>query len=115
MTKHMVRLTQLSAVLLLLSFSSNSFASGYHGGGGAYKYIPIGIAIGYLAHKSYSHKVHHRGRGYGHSNRYYGNRYSGRRSYGNRYYGNRYYGKRSYGYNNRYYGGKRYSNYRRHY
>ena len=113
MIRRVTSFTKLSVILLLLSTSGNSFAGNYHSRSSAYKYIPIGIAIGYLAHRSYNHKAHHsyrHGKHYrGYNKHYTGKRYSRNRYYGGgsyghkryysgkRYYGNRYYGKRPYG------------------
>ena len=103
MTKAIIKFSKISAVVLLLSFSSNSFAS--HG----YGYVPLALAVGYLAHHKYSHNVHHRSYGkryYGHGNRYY-NKHAYSYGHRNRHYGKRYY---NYGHRNRYYG-KRYNRY----
>ena len=97
MIKKIVELSKAGAILLLLSLSSHSFASG-HGG-----YIPLAIAAGYIAHKSYhhdnqGHSKHYYGRGYNKHAYYYGhrNRYNSKHYYNNghrnRYYNNRYYG-----------------------
>ena len=108
MNSRLKRVTKISTLLVLLSFlsiySSNTLASD------GYKYIPLGFALGYLAHYSYNKHSYHRGYG----KRYYG--YS--RGYKRPYYGHsrRYYGNRYYGYKKPYYG-KRYYNYgyRKHY
>ena len=108
MQLHLSKLIKISILLGLLLFSGNSFASK------AYHYVPLGIAVGYLAaHHHYKH-AHHRSYGkryygYGRSyNRgYYGRGYK-RPHYSKRYYGHGYkrpyYGKRyySYGYRKRY-------------
>lgn len=108
MVKHIVRLSKICAVLLVLSFSSNSMASGHHG------YVPLAFVAGYIAHKHYHRNSYgHSNYRYGRKNYGYGNRYSNRgysRSYSgygrsNRYYGKRYY---NYGSRNRYYSRGRY-------
>ena len=66
------KLTIAASAVLLLSFSTNSIASGVYGKVG-YGHYPIHVEIGYNGHgKHYGHKRHHYK--HGHKKRHYGHR-----------------------------------------
>lgn len=69
------KLATIAGTVLLLTLSTNSFASGLYGNVG-YGHHPIHIAIGYNGHgKHYSHRrdhyKHYNKRSYGHQRRHY--------------------------------------------
>ncbi len=89
MSTNFAKLTKIAGLVLLLSFSANSFASGFYGSVG-YGHHPIKIVVGHHGHgKHYAHKKHHYNHHY--KKHYYGHRYNHRRAYN--------YGHRAYHYN----------------
>ena len=77
MPKKFAKFISAISAVLLLSFSTNSFAGGYYGKIG-YSHYPIKVVIGHHGH--YGHKsryYNHRSRPYyGHRGRYYNKHYN---------------------------------------
>lgn len=93
MSINFAKLATLSGAIVLLSLSSNSFASGIYGSVG-YGHHPIHVVIGYNGH----------GKHYGHR-RHYNKHYSHKRYYNNhrRHHYNKYaYNKHGHGYRHHY-------------